>query len=296
MNEINQDKIDRLLKRLRNCDLCPRNCKVNRTEGVRGICGQTSQIRIASSNLHFGEEPPISGEKGSGTIFLTGCNLKCIYCQNYPISQMNTGSDISPMTLVDKMLDLQKRGAHNINFVTPTHFGAQIAEAIFNARKRGLRIPIVYNTSGYEKVEILRELEGLIDIYMPDMRYGDSEAAECYSNAPDYPEFNRAAIAEMYRQVGELTMDSNDIAVRGLLIRHLILPNKFSKTEKILKFIAEQISENTYISLMSQYFPAYRAADFEKINRRITKKEYLIAKKLMEKYNLTNGWMQDEIL
>jgi len=268
MSEINQTGIENLLKRLYNCDLCPRNCKVNRQEGMRGICGQTSQIRISSANLHFGEEPPISGEKGSGTIFLTGCSLKCVYCQNYPISQMNNGTDITPLTLVDRMLELQRRGAHNINFVTPTHFGAQIAKAIFNARKRGLRIPIVYNTSGYEKVEILRELEGLIEIYMPDMRYGDSEAAECYSNAPDYPEVNRAAIAEMYRQVGELSMDSEGIARHGLLIRHMILPNKLSQSEEIFKFIAEKIS----------------------------KKEYLIAKKLMEKYNLRNGWMQDEIL
>lgn len=283
-------------ERLKDCDLCPRECRIDRTMGETGICGQTSQIRISSANLHYGEEPPISGLRGSGTIFMTGCNLKCVYCQNYPISQMQNGVEISPLTLVDRMLELQERGAHNINFVTPTHFSAQIAEAIATARGRGLNIPIVYNTSGYDRVDVLQRLEGLIEIYMPDMRYGVSGPAECYSSAPDYPEVNRAAIAEMHRQVGVLTLDSEGIAVKGLLIRHLILPNGLSGSEEIFKFIAEDISENTYISLMSQFFPAYRANEFADISRRITKKEYVIAKKLMEKYNLYNGWFQDEIL
>jgi putative pyruvate formate lyase activating enzyme len=264
--------------------------------GETGNCGQTSQIRISSANLHYGEEPPISGSRGSGTIFMTGCNLRCVYCQNYPISQMQNGVEVSPLTLVDRMLELQNRGAHNINFVTPTHFSAQIAEAIATARDKGLTIPIVYNTSGYDRVDVLKMLEGLIEIYMPDMRYGASGAAECYSSAPDYPVVNRAAIAEMHRQVGVLTLNSEGIAIRGLLIRHLILPNGLSGSEEIFEFIAENVSEETYISLMSQYFPAYRANEFTEISRRITKKEYVIAKKLMEKYNLYNGWFQDEIL
>lgn len=285
-----------LLERLTDCDLCPRECHIDRTRGETGICGQTSQIKISSANLHYGEEPPISGDSGSGTIFMTGCNLKCVYCQNYPISQMQNGREISPLTLVDNMLRLQEAGAHNINFVTPTHFNAQIANAIITARERGLTIPIVYNSSGYDRVDTLKMLEGLIEIYMPDMRYGDESAAQCYSSAPDYPEVNRKAITEMYRQVGTLDLDKNGIARKGLLIRHLVLPGNLSKTEKILKFIAENISENTYISLMSQYFPAYRANEYPEIARRITRKEYAIAKKLMEKYNLSNGWCQDENL
>ncbi len=285
-----------LLERLKDCDLCPRECYVDRTMGELGECGQSDKIKISSANLHFGEEPPISGHNGSGTIFLTGCNLKCVYCQNYPISQMQNGREVSPLTMVDSMLRLQEYGAHNINFVTPTHFNAQIADAIVTARERGLKIPIVYNSSGYDKVDVLKAMEGLIEIYMPDMRYGDENAAECYSSAPDYPEVNREAIAEMHRQVGDLEMDDNDVATRGLLIRHLVLPNMLSGSEEIFKFISEKISQNTYISLMSQYFPAFKANEYPQISRRITKKEYAIAKRLMEKYNLSNGWFQDEIL
>ena len=289
-------RVQSLLSRLSDCDLCPRQCRVDRTAGERGICEQTDQIRISSANLHFGEEPPISGSRGSGTIFLSGCNLKCSYCQNYPISQMGHGKDISPLDLVDRMLELENRGAHNINFVTPTHYSARIAEAIMTARKRGLKVPIVWNSSGYDSVDVLECLEGMVEVYMPDMRYGESEPARCYSNAPDYPQVNREAISEMYRQVGTLEVDSDGIARRGLLIRHLVLPNKLSATDKIFEFIAEEISTETHISLMSQYFPAYRAHEFEMISRRITKKEYLIAKRLMEKYNLTNGWIQNEML
>jgi len=264
--------------------------------GETGICGQTDKIKVSSANLHFGEEPPISGFNGSGTIFLTGCNLNCVYCQNYPISQMQNGREVSPLTLVDSMLRLQELGAHNINFVTPTHFNAQIADAIVAARDRGLKIPIVYNSSGYDRVEVLRMMEGLIEIYMPDMRYGDENAAQCYSSAADYPRINRAAVAEMHRQVGDLQTDENEVATRGLLIRHLVLPNNLSRSEEIFKFISEKISPDTYISLMSQYFPAFRANEYPQISRRITKKEYAVAKKLMEKYNLSNGWFQDEIL
>ncbi len=296
MNAALKENTRILLDRLRDCDICPRECHVDRTMGQTGICGQTDRVKISSANLHYGEEPPISGTNGSGTIFLTGCNLKCVYCQNYPISQMQHGVEVSQLTLVDKMLGLQKMGAHNINFVTPTHYGAQIADAIVTAREKGLKIPIVYNSSGYEKVEVLETMRGLIDVYMPDMRYGEMEAAECYSSAPDYPEVNRRAIAEMHRQAGVLELDDDGIAVKGLLIRHLVLPNNLSGSEKIFKFIAEEISEETYISLMSQYFPAYRAGEFERISRRLNKKEYLIAKRLMEKYNLTNGWFQNEIL
>jgi putative pyruvate formate lyase activating enzyme len=291
-----QQKVENLLKRLEDCDLCPRNCHVDRISGCTGICGQTARVKVSSANLHFGEEPPISGRRGSGTIFLTGCNLRCVYCQNYPISQMQNGAEVSPLTLVDYMLELEKRGAHNINFVTPTHFTAQIAEAIVSARRKGLAAPIVWNSSGYEKAEVLAELAGLVEIYMPDMRYGEPGPAGCYSAAEDYPQINRGAIAEMHRQVGDLRIDSEGVAVSGLLIRHLVLPENIAGSEEVFKFISEKISRATYISLMSQYFPAYRAYDFKELSRRITRKEYLIAKRLMEKYNLTNGWMQNEIL
>ena len=269
-----REKIEGLKFRLSDCDLCPRACHVDRYEGDDGVCGMGAEIKISSVNLHFGEEPPLSGINGSGAIFMTGCNLKCVYCQNYPISQMRNGETITREQLVDSMLSLQSRGAHNINFVTPTHYSAQIAEAIVDARDKGLTVPIVYNSSGYDNVEVIRELEGLIDIYLPDMRYADPENAERYSSAPDYPRINRAVIKEMFRQVGLLETDSRGIAKRGLIIRHLVLPGDISGTREILKFISEKISSECSISLMSQYFPAYRAPQFEHLSRRITAEEY----------------------
>lgn len=280
--------------RLSDCDLCPRQCHVDRYSGGDGICGMSADIRISSANLHHGEEPPLSGTRGSGTIFMTGCNLKCAYCQNYPISQLRHGQDISHETLVKTMLQLQVRGAHNINFVTPTHYIAQIAEAIVDARESGLVIPIVYNSSGYDSVDVLRLLDGLIDIYLPDMRYSDSENAEKYSSAPDYPSVNRAAIKEMFRQVGLLETDDEGIAKRGLIIRHLVLPEDISGTRDTLAFISEEISPKTSISLMSQYFPAHRASEFEPLARRVTGYEYKRAVGWMDEFNLENGWCQNE--
>lgn len=288
------ERLDRLKLRMSDCDLCPRRCHVDRRSGNVGICGMDSQIRIASANLHFGEEPPLSGTRGSGTIFLTGCNLKCVYCQNFPISQMRHGRTITPDELVETMLELERRGAHNINFVTPTHYIAAIAEAIVDTRDRGLAAPIVYNSSGYDAVDVLKEIDGLIDIYLPDMRYSDSDNAQCYSSAPDYRTVNRAAIKEMFRQVGPLQTDSDGVAVRGLIIRHLVLPENASGTEETLRFIAEEISTKCHISLMSQYFPAHRAETIEPLNRRITSEEYKRATKWMRKYKLENGWCQNE--
>lgn len=288
------ERINNLTARMSDCDLCPRRCHVNRIAGNVGICGMDSRIRIASANLHHGEEPPLSGTRGSGTIFLTGCNLKCVYCQNYPISQMRHGRIIEPEELVETMLELEKRGAHNINFVTPTHYIAPIAEAIVNARDRGLSVPIVYNSSGYDALDVLKLIDGLIDIYLPDMRYSDSDNAQCYSSAPDYRKVNRAAIKEMFRQVGTLQTDSDGVAVRGLIIRHLVLPENASGTEETLRFIAEEISSECHISLMSQYFPAHRAETIEPLNRRITSKEYKRAAAWMRKYKLENGWCQNE--
>lgn len=275
------------------CHLCPRRCGVNRLEGEVGECGADDRLFVSSSNLHSGEEPPISGWRGSGTIFLTHCNLSCVYCQNYPISQMGHGTETDLDELAGMMVGLQEGGAHNINWVTPTHEVAHLLDGLQRARSLGLQIPIVYNSSGYDSLEALKLLDGVVDIYMPDMRYADGKISLNYSGVSDYPEVNRLAIQEMHRQVGDLKLDDNEIAVQGLLVRHLVLPGSLSGTEKIMRFLSETISKKTYISLMSQYFPAYKAPEMDVINRRITRKEYQEARELMEKYGLTEGWMQE---
>jgi putative pyruvate formate lyase activating enzyme len=296
----NQAKIARLetrvpeaLSLLDDCVICPRECHVNRTAGsVKGICGVDARLKVSSANLHYGEEPPISGTRGSGTIFLSGCNLKCVYCQNYPISQLHHGEYAIVNDVAGIMLDLEHRSAHNINLVTPTHYIPQLMAALLAACKDGLNIPIVYNTSGYDKVETLRLLNGIVDIYMPDMRYSQPESARCYSAAKDYPEVNRAAIKEMYRQVGDLELDDEGIALRGLLVRHLVLPENIAGSEAIFKFLAEEISPETHVSLMSQYFPAHKAVSMDKINRRILPSEYQQALDAFERAGLGNGFIQ----
>jgi putative pyruvate formate lyase activating enzyme len=278
---------------LDDCVICPRDCHVDRNGGsTKGICGVDSRLKVSSANLHFGEEPPISGERGSGTIFLSGCNLKCVYCQNYPISQQRHGDYVTIERAVSMMLDLERRGAHNINFVTPSHYVPQLMAAMLSAYRQGLTIPIVWNTSGYDKVETLRLLNGIVEIYMPDMRYAVSENARCYSAASDYPEINRAVIKEMHRQVGDLVLDDDGIAVRGLLVRHLVLPENISGSKEIFEFLARDVSPNTYVSLMSQYFPAHKALSMDKINRRILKSEYREALDAFEAAGLKNGWAQ----
>lgn len=289
-----RDRVRRLGERLSDCDLCPRNCRVDRYSSKLGVCGMGAGVRVSSANLHFGEEPPISGVRGSGTIFLAGCNLKCVYCQNYPISQLHHGRDLSQGELVSAMLELQERGAHNINFVTPTHCSAQVARAIVDARDVGLSIPIVWNSSGYDSADTLRMVEGLVDVYLPDMRYSDRVNSKCYSSAPDYPEVNRFAVAEMFRQVGNLEVDDDGVAIRGLIIRHLVLPDNISGTQEVLRFIAEEISRECHISLMSQYFPAHMAFKYEALSRRITAAEYAQAVEWMHEFNLENGWCQNE--
>jgi putative pyruvate formate lyase activating enzyme len=248
---------------------------------------------ISSVSPHHGEEPPLSGTKGSGTIFFTNCNLKCVYCQNYPISQLGNGAERTVGELACQMVWLQEKGCHNLNLVTPTHFMPQILKALAIARERGFELPIVYNTSGYESVEALRLLDNIVDIYLPDMRYADDAIALKYSSAPHYPEINRAAIREMFMQVGNLVIDKNGVAQRGLIIRHLVLPGGLSGTEGVMKFLAEEISKDVYISLMSQYFPAYKANENRDINRRISEKEYDEAYDIKMKYGLKNGWVQD---
>jgi len=261
-------------RRLKACDLCPRDCGVNRIEGETGVCGVGNQVWVNSYGPHFGEEDPLRGWQGSGTIFFSGCNLNCLYCQNAEISQKVSGSKISVEVLADMMLELENKGAHNINLVSPTHVTAQIAKAIYIAAQRGLQLPIVYNTGGYDSSQTLRMFDGIIDIYMPDMKYSKPEISERLSGVLDYPSINQLAVKEMFRQVGDLVLSPRGIAERGLLIRHLVLPGGLAGSKTILRFIAKEISQNTYLNIMDQYRPAYLAGRHREINRRITLDEY----------------------
>ncbi|OGW41727.1 MAG: radical SAM protein [Nitrospirae bacterium GWD2_57_9] len=289
-----QKRIEAAYSLLESCRVCPRECGVNRLKNDKlGFCRSGLNPVISSASPHHGEEPPLSGTRGSGTVFFANCNLRCVYCQNYPISQMGTGVERSPGELACQMVWLQEQGCHNLNLVTPTHFMPQFLKALGIARERGFDLPIVYNTSGYESLESLRLLDGIVDIYMPDLRYGDEAAGIRYSAAPHYPEINRAAVKEMFRQVGNLVIDEAGLAKRGLIVRHLVLPGGLSGTEAIMKFLAEDISKDVYISLMSQYFPAYKANGIKELSRRITTDEYEAARVIMEKYGLENGWMQE---
>lgn len=290
--EVLKERKDIAYSYLESCRLCPRMCGVNRLKGEKGICGVDARLWVSSYGPHYGEEPPLSGTNGSGTIFFTYCNLKCIYCQNYAISQLGDGEIVSEKDLANMMLYLERQGCHNINLVTPTHFVPQILSALVIAVEKGLSIPIVYNTSGYENLEILRLLEGIVDIYLPDMRYSSQEYAMKYSSAPRYPEINKLAVKEMFRQVGNLVLDKYGVARKGLIIRHLVMPEDISGTEEILRFIAEEISRDTYISLMAQYRPSYRAVDIPPLNRRITREEYKKALEIAKKLGLRNVWTQ----
>ena len=279
------------LAMLKDCTVCPRLCHVDRTNDELGKCGVPAKLKVSSANLHFGEEPPISGKRGSGTIFLSGCNLRCIYCQNYPISQYRHGEFYSVEQVAAMMLALEEKNAHNINFVTPTHFVPLLMKAMLYAYKSGLTLPIVYNSSGYDSIDMLTLLDGVIDVYMPDMRYADPKNGLKYSGVPDYPEVNRAVIKEMHRQVGILQVNDG-IASRGLLIRHLVLPERISGSKKIFNFIAREISSETYVSVMSQYFPAYNAYSYPHLSRRLTKPEYDEVLIDFERAGLSNGYIQ----
>lgn len=287
-----ETRLEAVLDFMRSCRLCPRECGVNRLDGELGICQTGGDPVYSSANLHQGEEPPISGFHGSGTIFLTGCNLRCIFCQNYPISHLGNGNKINIKVLAGLMLDLQDQGAHNINFVTPTHQASFIFEALIHAYQRDLRIPIVYNCGGYESLEMLRLWDGIVDIYMPDAKYGMDESAGVISNVTDYAKHNRAALKEMHRQVGVLELDDSGVATRGLLIRHLVLPGNLSYTDEVLCWIAEELSKDTYVSLMSQYFPAWQALDSATLNRTLRAEEYRAAVEALRKYGLNSGWTQ----
>lgn len=268
------ERIEEAYRIISDCTLCPRECHVDRTAGMQGFCRTGDLPFVSSWGPHFGEERPLVGSNGSGTVFFGNCNLGCIFCQNYSISHLGEGSEISCDRLAGIMISLQNRGCHNINLVTPTHQVAAIMKAIKTASEKGLNVPIVYNCGGYEAVETLRLLDGIVDIYMPDFKYAGSEHAAKYSDAGDYPEKAREAIREMHRQVGDLLVDEQGIALRGLLVRHLVLPGDIAGTSEVVTFIAEEISRNTYINIMDQYHPCYKAFDHPPLDRRITKREY----------------------
>lgn len=286
-------RVKQLNSLLESCELCPRKCKVNRLKNELGFCRTGKNSLVSSQNMHFGEEPPISGLDGSGTIFFTHCNLQCVFCQNYPISQLGNGNEITIDKLAEIMLWLQKCGAHNINLVTPSHVIPQFVEAVYLASRKGLNIPLVYNSSGYDSVDTLKYLDGIVDIYMPDAKYWDDKNADKYSSAISYREFNSAALKEMYRQVGNLALNKDGIAVKGLLIRHLVLPNNIAGSEEILKFVAKEISPDTYMSIMAQYHPANKSDKIPELSRRVTQEEYDKVLDLAEKLCLVNGWHQE---
>jgi len=290
--ELLEERLPQVQELAASCRLCPRECEVNRLEGELGVCKTGADPVYSSANLHHGEEPPISGYRGSGTIFMTGCNLNCCFCQNYPISQLRNGNRITVEILTALMLDLQDRNAHNINFVTPTHQAAVIFEALISAYRKGLTIPLVYNCGGYESLEMLKLWDGIFDIYMPDAKYGCDEYALKTSNIEEYTKYNRQALKEMHRQVGVLDLDKNGVARRGMLVRHLVLPGGLSGSREVFRFIAEQVSRETYISLMSQYFPAYKAHSHEILRRQVSREEYREAVDALEEYGLANGWIQ----
>jgi len=285
-----QQRIGVLKESLRECRLCPRECGVNRFNGEVGVCQAGLEPVVSSAFPHFGEEPPLVGYQGSGTIFLAYCNLRCIFCQNYDISHLGNGEPITSSDLARVMVRLQEMGCHNINFVTPTHYAPQIVASLPEAIEKGLRLPIVYNCSGYESIEVIRLLEGVVDIYMPDAKYMDGKYSKQFSNAPDYPEIIKEVLKEMHRQVGDLTTNSKGIAERGLLIRHLVMPHGVASSETVLRFIAEEISVHSYVNIMDQYRPEYRARVCPEINRRITRKEYQEATQWAKRYQLYRGF------
>jgi putative pyruvate formate lyase activating enzyme len=278
----------RARERLSDCDLCARCCHVNRFEGISETgCRTGVPARVHGFGPHFGEEDPLRGSRGSGTIFFSMCNLRCDFCQNWTISQRGDGAEVSPDELAAQMLELQDAGCHNVNLVSPSHVAAQALEALEIAAGKGLRLPVVWNTGGYDRVETLRLLDGVVDIYMPDMKYGDEATAKRYSHVPDYPEVNRVAVKEMHRQVGDLVLDEEGVAMRGLLVRHLVLPNGLAGTERVLDFLSREISPNTYLNLMDQYHPDYKAVRIEPLSRRITREEWYEALALAVAAGLT---------
>lgn len=273
---------------LHNCEVCPRKCHVNRIKGEAGYCKTANEIKVSSFGPHFGEEAPLVGQYGSGTIFLASCSLGCMFCQNYDISHQMIGKKTTKQEFSDMILRLQNMGCHNINLVTPTHVTPQIMEALIIAWEQGLEVPTVYNCGGYESVEMLKLLEGFVDIYMPDAKYSDPKIAEELSKTPDYFDVLKSALKEMHRQVGDLKLDSKGVAQRGLLIRHLVMPENYAGSKEIFEFIAKEISRDTYINVMDQYFPCHEAIGHPKIGRRITPDEFRDTLELAKSFGLHN--------
>jgi putative pyruvate formate lyase activating enzyme len=274
-------------RHLADCDLCARYCFVDRLKSKEGaVCRTGERAVVASYGAHHGEEDPLRGTRGSGTIFFSFCNLRCVFCQNWDISQKGVGREVEPAEIADMMLDLQRQGCHNINLVSPSHVVAQVLAAVHEAAKRGLELPLVYNTGGYDSPEALALLDGIVDIYMPDMKYGDPALARRYSKVRNYDKANQRAVREMHRQVGDLVVGEDGVARRGLLVRHLVLPGGIAGTDKVLEFLAEEISRDTYLNLMDQYRPCYRADEYPELDRPITRAEYAEALELAERFGL----------
>ena len=281
------------MEELEKCSICPHNCGINRLNGNIGRCKATNKIKLAMASIHNFEEPCISGEHGSGTVFFSNCNLNCVFCQNYKISQEGLGKEITIEELADIFIDEQNKHAENINLVTPTMYVYHIIEAIKIARKKGLEIPIVYNSNGYENVETIKKLDGYIDIYLPDLKYFDNDLAIKYSGIKNYFEKATSAIKEMYNQVGSPVLDENGMMKRGLIIRHLVLPNNIQNSKDVLKWINENMDKNVFVSVMAQYFPTNRAKEFPEINRKLTKAEYEEIENYLYSLDLDNGYIQE---
>jgi putative pyruvate formate lyase activating enzyme len=281
-----RERVDVALSLLESCSVCPRSCGVNRLAGDAGKCRTPCEAMVSSYGPHFGEEASLVGRYGSGTIFFTNCNLRCLFCQNYSISQLGEGQKVSKEELAYIMLSLQAKGCHNINLVSPTHVVPQILEALELAVESGLHLPLVYNSGGYDSVETLRILDGIVDIYMPDMKYNDEETARELSGIENYPEVNKAAIKEMHRQIGDLEINEESVAQRGLLVRHLVLPHGLAGTKGIVNFLSKEISRNTYVNIMAQYHPCHKALQIPSLGRRILSAEFHEALSLAQEAGL----------
>ncbi len=290
-------RVEALEARLGSCDICPRECEVNRLKGEHGFCHSARLPVVSAVCAHYGEEPVISGSKGSGAVFFGNCNMRCVYCQNYQISQdwaRQQSQEMDCHTLAERLLYLQDElGCHNINFVSPSHFVPQLVRTVLEAVPRGLRLPLVYNTSGYDSIKSLRELDGIISIYLPDLRYASDKWARKFSQSPEYVAHARAAIQEMYRQVGNVVLDEAGLVQRGLIVRHLILPNGLAGSQDSLTWLVSEVSPAVTVSIMSQYFPAHRASRVSSLSRTISPSEYSEVIKLVDRLGLNNGWLQE---
>ena len=282
-----------MIKQLDKCEICPRKCEVNRNNNQIGWCQSTDRVKIGLYSIHNFEEPCISGDKGSGTVFFSNCTMNCIFCQNYEISQLGKGKEISIEELSNIFIMQQEKGVHNINLVTPTSYVYQIIEAIKIAKVKGLNIPIVYNTNGYENIETIKALNGYVDVYLPDLKYAEEKLATEYSGAKNYFEVATKAIKEMIKQVGKIKLNEDGIIQKGVIIRHLVLPNHIENSKKVLLWIKQNLPNDIYVSIMAQYFPTYKAKENQKLNRKLTKKEWEQIEKYVEEIDIENGFIQE---